>query len=71
MKYRIECIGSKNEVFFAHLLGKNKNNKTINYKCGICSYADLVFDEKTKIILNINNNKCNVCKSLIQIKSED
>ena len=68
MEFQIECISSKNEVFFAHSLGKNKNTKTINYKCGICSYADLIFDEKTKMILNINHNKCNVCKCLILVK---
>jgi len=64
---QIKCVSSKNEVFFAHSISQNKN-KTTNYKCGVCSYADLLFDEKTKMILNINNNKCNNCKCLILVK---
>jgi len=64
----IECVNSKNEIFLAHLINESKNKKTKNYKCGVCIYGDLIFDKKENTILNITNDKCNVCNSIIAIK---
>jgi hypothetical protein len=68
VKYQLECLSSKNEIFYAHRFGEDKN--IVKYKCGVCIYGDLFFDKKTKLIININSNKCKSCKSLINVQIE-
>lgn len=58
----IECINSKNEVFFAHFFGVGRNNNILEFKCGVCSYGNIIFDSQSKMFLNVTNNKCNSCK---------
>jgi ribosomal protein S27AE len=68
MENQIECINSRKEVFFAHFLEKNNNTNLIRYKCGVCSYGEIILDIDSNTLSNIKNDKCNSCKCIVVLK---